>query len=39
MSYFVGRDGKVVEQIAGLPDSKDEVEAAIRQALGTRQAQ
>lgn len=38
MSYFVGRDGKVVEQIAGLPDSKDEVEAAIRQALNTAQA-
>lgn len=37
MSYFVGRDGKVVEQIAGLPDSKDEIEAAIRQALGTGQ--
>lgn len=39
MSYFVGRDGKVVEQIAGLPDSKDEVEAAIRQAINTKEAQ
>jgi thiol-disulfide isomerase/thioredoxin len=35
MSFFVGRDGKVVEQIAGLPDSKDEIEMAIRQALNT----
>ncbi len=39
MSYFVGRDGKVIEQIAGLPESKDEVEAAIRQAINTKQAQ
>jgi thiol-disulfide isomerase/thioredoxin len=38
MSFFVGRDGKVVEQIAGLPDSKDEVEVAIRQALNTTRA-
>ena len=35
-SFFIGRDGKVVEQIAGFPDSKDEVDTAIRQALNTR---
>ena len=37
MSFFVGRDGKVVEQIAGFPDSKEEVDTAIRQALNTKQ--
>ena len=35
-TFFIGRDGKEVEQIAGFPDSKDEVDTAIRQALITR---
>jgi hypothetical protein len=33
-SYFVGRNGKVVAETAGLA-SKDEVEANIKKALAT----
>jgi glutathione peroxidase-family protein len=33
-SFFVGRDGKIVTETAGLV-SKDEVEASIKKALAT----
>jgi peroxiredoxin len=34
-SYYIGRDGKVVEETSGL-GSKDEVEANIKKALATQ---
>ena len=34
-SFFIGRDGKIVDKIMGLED-KSEIEAAIKKALNTQ---
>jgi hypothetical protein len=37
-SYYMGRDGKIVEETAGLA-SRDEIEANIKKAIATKAGQ